>query len=207
MSNQNTVAGFFNFPTQVIAVTTEVALLVPAAGVYAGLPSPTLPVGSGVTVSPVADITGIGSTEDLHRFNIRIAGKIANPGGGNLVVKLYQVPFANVGTISATGSVTSAGAPGSGDVAVTTFTSLTAPANPSQFAYDADLMWSSAVNRIDGWMQGTAAGTLLAPTVITAPVTSGVTLGNALNFLVSFTFSVANAANSIQLSEFVVERV
>jgi hypothetical protein len=32
-------------------------------------------------------------------------------------------------------------------------------------------------------------------------------LGNALNFLVSFTFSVANAANSIQLSEFVVERV
>jgi hypothetical protein len=207
MSNQNTVAGFYNIPAQVITVTTETALLVPAAGVYAGLPSPVLPAASGLTVSPSPDIVGVGSTLDLRRFNVRLSGKIANPGGGNVTVKMYQVPFASLGVISAAGSVTSAGAPGSGDVAVTTFTALTTPANPSSFEYEVDLLWSATVNRIDGFMQGIAAGTLLAPTVISAPVTSGVTLANALNFLPSFTFATGNAANSIQISEFVIERV
>jgi hypothetical protein len=207
MSNANTVNGFYNLPTQVITVNTEIALLVPAQGAYAGLPSPTLPASAGLTASLSPDIVGVGSTLDLHRFNVRIGGKFANPGGGNVTVKLYQVPLVGVGVISATGSVTSGGAPGSGDVAVTTFTALTTPANPSSFSYEVDLLWSAAVNRIDGWMAGIAAGTVLAPTVITAPVTSGVTLATALNFLPSFTFATANAGNSVTISEFVVERV
>jgi hypothetical protein len=207
MSNQNTVAGFFNIPAQVITVNTETALLVPASGVYAGLPSPVLPASSGLSLSPTADITGIGSTQDLHNFKIRLAGKIANPGGGNLTVRMYQVPLAGVGVISATGSVTSAGAPGSSDVTLTSFGAVTTPANPSSFSYEMNLLWSSAVNRIDGYFSGIANGTLVNNTVVTAPVTSGVTVASALNFLPSFTFATANAGNSIQLSEFTIERV
>jgi hypothetical protein len=206
MSNQNTVAGFYNIPAQVITVSTEVALLVPAAGVYAGLPSPVLPAASGLSASPSPDITGIGSTLDVHRFNVRLTGKVANPGGGNLALRLYQVPFANVGVISAAGSVTSAGAPGSGDVILVTFTSITAPANPSTFSVEADLVWSSSVNRIDGYFFGNANGVFMDFAEVTA-VTSGVATANQLNFLPSFQFSVANATNSVQLSEFVVERV
>ena len=206
MSNQNTVAGFFNIPAQVITGTTETALLVPAAGVYAGLPSPVLPASSGLTVSPSPDITGIGSTLDVRRFNLRLAGKIANPGAGNFTLKFYQVPFANLGVISASGSVTSAGAPGSGDVAVHSFAAAAA-ANPSDFTAELFLIWSSAVNRIDGSAKYYLSGAFVAEAVLSAPVTSGVTLANALNFLPSFTFATGNAGNSVQISEFVIERV
>lgn len=207
MSNANTVAGFFNLPAQIITVNTETALLVPAASVYPGLPSPTLPASSGLSIAPSPDITGIGSTLDVHRFNLRLSAKVANPGGGNLTIKLYQVPAANVGTISATGSVTSAGAPGSADVLITTCGAITAPANPSTLSYEFDLLWSSVVNRIDGYFAGITNGALVGLTVLSAPVTSGVTSASQLNFLPSFTFATANAANSVQISEFVIERV
>ena len=208
MSNQNTVNGFQNVPAQVITVNTEIAFLVPAASVYPGLPSPTLPVGSGISIAPPPDITGAGSAFDIHSFKIRLTGNVANPGGGNLTVKLYQVASTAVGVIAAAGGVTSAGAVGTGSTIFSTLTAYTTPANPSHFTQEWVVLWSSAVNRLDGYTTGITAANALYPfATVTAPVTSGVATVNQLNFMPSFTFATANAANSVQISEFVIERV
>lgn len=213
MSNQNTVAGVFNLPKQVITVTTEVALLVPAAaGTYPGLPSPVLAASSGLSIAPSPDITGAGSALDLHRFRINLFGKLANPGAGNVTVKLYQVPATGVGVISATGSVTTAGAPGSGDVVFDALTAFTTPANPTDFFVSWDILWDSAANWLHGMHQGlqnaSGSSTVIAlAAVSSAGITSGVATAAQLNFLPSFTFATGNAANGVTVSEYVIERV
>lgn len=207
MSNVNTMAGFYNLPAQVISVNTEIALLVPAAaGVYPALPSPALPASSGLVVEFPNDLAGAMSV-DAHPFKVRIAGVVKNPGAGTLTIKMYQVAQAQVGVIGAAGSVTAAGAPGTGATAIHATAALT-QANPSHFAMEFDLFWSSAVARLDGYVNGVQnTSTLIAQAAISAPLSSGVAAVNQLNFMPSFTFSVANAANSVQLSEFVIERV
>jgi hypothetical protein len=208
MSNQNTCNGVYNVPAQVITGTAETVLLVPAAGLYANYPSPQFPAGSGLSISPPNDITGAGSALDIHAFKLRLVAKVANPGTGNFTLKLYQVPFANLGTISATGSATSTGAPGSGDVIIHTTGTLT-QANPSLIAIEFDLMWSSSVARLDGivWGVNNTSTLIDLGAVSSGGLSSGVATVNQLNFLPSFTFATGNAANSVQVSEFVFERV
>lgn len=209
MANMNTFAGIQNFPAQVITGTSETALLVPAtSGVYPGYPSPQFPASSGLSIAPPNDTTGFGSALDVREFKVRLVARVVNPGAGTLTVKLYQVPFANIGTISATGSVTSGGAPGSGDVLVHTTAALT-QANPSIFAIEYDLVWSSINGRLDGVVTGVQnTSTLISLAAISSGgLSSGVATVSQLNFLPSFTFSAANAGDSVQVSEFVVERV
>src|SRR5271155_416153 len=208
MSNQNTVNGFFNIPAQVVTVSTEVALLVPAAGVYPGLPSPTLPVSSGVSISAPQDaILGLGSTVDVHAFKIRLGARVVNPGAGTLTIKLYQIPAASVGVIAAAGGVTSAGAPGTGANIFHTTGALTM-ANPSIYYEEFLCFWSATNNNLGATHSGLQnASTVIALAAVSNALTTGVTLASALNFMPSFTFSGANAGNSVQVQEFSIDRV
>lgn len=205
MANQNTVTGIYNVPAQVITGTSETALLVPAAGLYPGFPSPQFPAASGLSVSAPQDIAG--GVVDLHEFKIRLVARIANPGGGNFTLKMYQVPFASLGTISATGSVTSLGAPGSGDNVIDAG-SAAAAGNPSIYAVEYQLIWSSVNATLGGTVTGIRnASTLVSLASISAPLSSNVAAVSALNFMPSFTFATGNAGNFVQVSEFVIERV
>lgn len=202
MANNNTVSGVYNVPFQLVTGTTEVALLVPAQGVYTEFPSPLMPAGSGLTVAPPSDITG--SWFDDHKFNIRLTGRIVNTGGGNVTFKMYQVPQAAVGTISATGSVTVAGAPGSGDVSFGTLVAYTTPSS-GNFFVEYQLIWDSVNTKLNGYVFGQ-----VNDSAYVAPVaTTQITVANipAMNFLPSITFATANAADGWAVSEFCIERV
>ena len=77
MSNVNTFAGFYNLPSQAAGNTSANVLVVPSSG-YAGLPSPALPAGSGLTVSVTPDIaTGF---SDVHPFKVKLFGKATTAG-------------------------------------------------------------------------------------------------------------------------------
>src|SRR5258708_6400366 len=114
MSNVNTFGGFYNLPKTVVTATTEQSLLVPAAGVYAGLPSPTLPVGSGISI-PASFDTAANSAFDGKPFVVHVAGVASTAGAASTIIaKLRQVNAVAVGVIGAAGSVTTAGVPGTG---------------------------------------------------------------------------------------------
>lgn len=224
--NANSFIGYDSLPKYILTDTNEHALIVPTAGttpagsswsfpyymsafpslgsIYPGFPSPVLPVNSGLSFSFPPDILGSGAV-DGHPFKVKISCVVANPGGGNLNVRLYQVPFANIGTISATGSVTTAGAPGSGDNVASNI-ALTTPANPSHFWIEYILNWDSSTNRLDGYSIGQHQATSLAQTTLSNPLSSGVTAVNALNFLFSFQFATGNAGNSVTVQEAGIER-
>jgi hypothetical protein len=137
MSNMNSFAGLYNLPKFVISDTNEHALITPSLGnaptgsswsfpyyasgfasatnnIYAGYPSPQFPANSGLCISFSPDSLGSDSVDGAP-FKLKIAGVIANPGGGNLTVRQYQVRSSDLGIISTTGSVNTAGAPGSND--------------------------------------------------------------------------------------------
>jgi len=199
MSNQNSVVGFQNLPAQSITVNTEVALLVPAAGLYPSLPSPALAAGVGLYVTTPPDITG--SDFDGHAFKVRVAGKFFTGAAATLVTKLYQVPPAilTAGTQSTVAN----------DHVVLTNAASASTTGAGSFLVEAQFMWDSA-----SAVLGTTAGlNQTAGAVVTgtpaAALATGYTSGpiNVLNFLPSFTFSAANAANTVTVTEFYIERV
>jgi hypothetical protein len=223
MSNQNTVSGVYQLPKMLVSDTNEHALVVPGptppSGVtwavpyyetslpnngpnpYPGFPSPAFPVNSGLVLSPPTDIAG--SVLDGRPFRLRMTGVMTNPGGGACALKFYQVAFAQLGVIGAAGSVTAAGAPGTG---ATNFSNVALGTANSHFWAEAVLTWDSSLVRIDGYTQGQTLATVLAITTIGTPVTSGVATFNQLNFMPSVTFATGNAGNSLTIQEFVIDR-
>lgn len=201
MSNQNTTAGFYNLPAQSITVTTETTLLTPAAsGVYAGLPSPALPLST--TAAPFGwyigfppDITG-NDTYDGHPFKVRVAGKVFTGASSTLIVKLYEVPAATItaGTQSTIG----------GDHLVFTSPTITAFTGAGSFVYEAEFIWDSTSKALNGQTTvNLSNGTFTALAGTSALASLGV---GDLNFIPSFTFGTANAGNFVQLTEFVIDR-
>jgi len=76
------------------------------------------------------------------------------------------------------------------------------------FWYEADLVWDSTSNRLGGVVESISnvvGGNTVyqARTVFTGVAVTGVA---DLNFIPFFTFSVANAANTVTISEFAVDR-
>lgn len=223
MANINSFGGVYNVPKMVVADTNEHALTVPVlagapsgvtwavpyyasaftsnANPYAGFPSPVFPVNSGLCIGFPPDVAG-SLAVDGHPFKIKLAGVANNPGGGACTLKLYQVPLASLGVISATGSVTSAGAPGSGDTSIASLSLGTASAH---FLVEAVMIWDSGLARLDGYTVGTSNATLLDLTA-TSAVSSGVAAVSALNFMPSVTFATGNAANALTVQEFSLER-
>ena len=209
MSNQNTVDAYYNVPTQVITVNTETALLLPATGTYPSTPSPlfqpqivsSVSYQPGLSLAPSPDIAG--SVLDGHKFVVRHTGLINNTGGGNVTFKMYAVPAAAVGTVSATGSVTTAGAPGSGDVAMGGPTAFTTP-NSGCYFVEYHLIWDSTNGKLNGVAFGQVNDSAYqAPVAITQAALAAI---SAFNFLPSITFGTANAADSWTVKEFCIER-
>jgi hypothetical protein len=234
MANQNTVIGYYNLPKMTVTDGNNHALTVPTLGSgvpsgvtwgapyyetslasnsqnpYPGFPSPALPANSGLTVSFPADVAGAMSV-DAHAFKLKLSGVFANAGASTVVVKMYQVPFANLGVISAAGSVTTAGAPGTGDNSlITSGLSFTAPPSTAgAFYVELNLIWDSNSGIIVGTSKGfgnnAGANQYITEAALTALVTPGTSV-NSLNFMPSFTFGSANAANSVTVNEFAIER-
>jgi hypothetical protein len=193
------VVGVQNLPAQSITGTTETALLVPAAGLYPSFPSPTYAAGTGLWLGTPPDIQG--SDFDGHAFKVRVAGKVFTGAAATLVTKLYQVPAA---IVAAGTSATVAN-----DVVVVTNAASASVTGAANFVVEAQFIWDSASLKL-----GTSAGinqvagaavtpTLVSPTLVyAAPATI-----NVLNFIPSFTFSAGNAANTVTVTEFFIERV
>jgi hypothetical protein len=231
MSNQNTVAGVYNLPQFNVggSSTSEFALMVPGPtpptnitwvgpyynttlpnngpNPYPGFPSPAYPVNSGLSITPTPDILGAESF-DGRAFKVKLHAVIANGGGGNVSVKLYQVSAAQVGVIGAAGSVTTAGAPGTGATTTGTVTLTTPPATGTGVYLEYVFLWDSSSKILQGYRSGiytsTSTGTFLALTA-TTNLTSISTI-SALNFMPSFTFATGGT-NNVTVQEFSIERV
>lgn len=196
MSNQNTVVGVYNLPAQSITSGTETALLVPAQGAYPGYPSPTLAAGAGLFLAVPQDITGAGSCVDGHELKIRIVGKVA-VASGTFQVKLYQVPAA----ISAAGTQATL----TNDNVVFAPASQTPAATPNNFWVDFYMLWDSGSQLLNGYGSD-AIGNLPSPPVFALGTQRTVTTISGLQFIPSFTFGTGNAANSVTITEFTIER-
>lgn len=198
MSNVNSFLGYQNLPTQVIATTTNATpLLVPAQGTYGTLPSPLLPAGGALHLDLGGDILS-NATYDGHSFTVRVAGKINVGATGNFTTSLKLGTSTTVANNTVIGSSTAASA---------VATALTAGAY--NFWFEVEFIWDSISQSLTGVASGLIAGTLKAQTAF-APGVS-VTLPSAgvsptFQFLPDFLFSVANAANSVTVTEFLIDR-
>lgn len=214
MSNMNTVAGVYNVANTIGVSTANRALLVPAAGVYAGFPSPVYPASSAITVSAPPDIAA--GEFDGHSFRVAITGAVTLAATSTFGVGLWQVPAVAAGGIgvgtSTTNPVTTAGIITAGGnpctvlQAATVSGSITGPIT-FNFGLELALLWDSVSKQLGGWLSydlinGVAIGTW--GTAIASPVASvGV---SDLNFVAAFTFGTANAANVVTVREFVINR-
>jgi hypothetical protein len=213
MSNVNTTAGYYNLPSQAAGNTSANVYLVPASGLFgSGLPSPTLPAGSGLTVSLTPDIaTGF---SDVHPFKVKCYGKANTSGAASTIIPiLYNVPAVAVGQISAAGSVTSTGVVGTGPTLLHTCATIASSAVTTvEFAYEWTLLFNSTAGSLVGFCStsftnftSTPAYTINA--VLTGtPIASGLKFAD-LNFEMTFTFSAATAPNAVQITEFSIDRV
>lgn len=211
MPNVKDAGGVSFVPAQLITGAAETVLLVPAAGVMGQFPSQVLPAGSGLSIGvPVA------YPFDGFPFKIRLNGKYANPGGGTFTPKLYQLAAATVGVIGAAGSATSTGAPGTGDNAFAAPTGLALAPTPGSFWFELTCMWDSGSTKLNGNFLGQINNTNQALTAATQLTVAAISQSSAtgpgailtnLNFLPSFTFSVANAGNSVSIDEFAISSI
>jgi hypothetical protein len=202
MANVNSTAGFYNLPAQAITVNTEVALKVPASG-YPSLPSPLLASGVGLPVIFPADIAG-SMSNDGHSFVVRVAGKAHTAASYTLVVNLYQVPA----SIIAAGSQATVG----NDHAVITNAASAGFSGDQNFLVEGRFIWDSVSGALNGFVTAAiVAGANVAPnsgtagTLVVTSAQSSVKQAD-LNFMPTFTFGTANAANSITVTELVIDR-
>jgi len=213
MSNQNSVAGYYNIPSQVIgAVSTEIALLVPPTGTYPGTPSPLFQpqTVSGTSYQPglslaVPQDLVAGGAFDGRKFVVRHTGRIVNPASAvNVTFSMVVVPGANVGTVSATGSVTTAKAPGSSDLDLGDLGAYTTPASGNYFV-EYQLIWDSVNGKLNGTVYGQCSNSAyVAPAAITQ---ASITTLSDMNFLPTITFAAtAQATAAWVVDEFVIER-
>jgi hypothetical protein len=208
MSNVNTFAGVYNVPAQLITTGTATALLVPASG-YPGYPSPLFPKNSGLSIAPPADITT--GTLDGRPFKVRCSGIYNTGTSSTFLMSFAQVSSANVGVIGAAGGVTSTGVLGTGATVIGAGTVGTGVTGAGSFSLEATLIWDSTSKQLSGNIGGpasfvNASGQISTFTPIT--VTTRVASLNFvdLNFLATFTFGSSNAANSVTVTEFILDR-
>jgi hypothetical protein len=194
MSNVNSFLGYQNLPAQTITVTTDTPLLVPAQGLYSSLPSPTLAAGAGLYVGLTGDVPN-NATYDGHPFKVRVAGKAFVAATASTFTATLKLGTSNV-SASNTALANATKASGS-----TTAAAL-------NFWLEAELIWDSVSQTLAGVANGVVGGLLLAPTVITAQQVTNPSTGvlASLNFIPSFAFSVANAANTVTVTEFFINR-
>jgi len=214
MANNNTVAGFYNLHSKFIsaAATAFQVFTVPAAGNYAGLPSPALPVGSAISIG-LSDIAGSNAYDD-HAFKVKISGIALGIATSTLTLTLNRITNAQIGQIGAAQPVTSTGVQGTGLNAVTTlFSTLTVGALYAQFYCECFFLWSTSVGRLTGSKFVVSAlsnaGLLPSPPVYAVTTAVGsVTDIKDINFILSASINTAaDATTFVKLNEFTIERV
>lgn len=199
MANVNTSLGFTNLPAQSITTGTATALLVPtSAQNYGTLPSPALAAGSGLYISIPPELSG-SQDWDGHQFRVRIVGIVLSGTTGTFSTTLY------LGTSSTAANDTS--------IAAATSASITGSTTvPFHFSLDSTMLWDSTTQTLTGLTNaqynGVAAITTVVNTVVTATSTpvNASSLSN-LQFIPFFTFGTGNAANTVTIKEFLIERV
>ena len=212
MANSNTIAGFYNLPAKFIPATTALQVFtVPAAGVYAGLPSPALPVGSAISIG-LSDIPGTLAYDD-HAFKVRIVGNALGIATSTLTLTLNQIVNSQIGQIGAAAPVTSTGVQGTGLNAVTTlFSALTLGALSVQFSCELFFLWSTQVPRLTGTKLVVSAlsnaGLLPSPPVYAVTTAVAVSAITDINFILSASINTAaDATTFVKINEFSIERV
>jgi|SRR5882762_2010220 len=195
MSSANTSSGFYGLPAQIIttgggAESTSVPLVVPPFTYNSGfpLPSPTLTAGSPLYVQVPPDIATGSMDWDGHPFRVRLAGKVHT--GATATLTLY-LTLGNSATNGGTG----------GNRISTGVTA--AVTGDNNFVLDTDFIWDSTSAALNSNVSGNGAGSLIATAAGTSK--AGVTQ-STLIFTPFFLFSVANAANSVALAEFTIDR-
>jgi hypothetical protein len=129
------------------------------------------------------------ATYDGHPFTVRVAGKAFVAATASTFTPTLKLGTSNV---SANNTALANATKASGS---TTAAAL-------NFWLEAEFIWDSVSQSLGGVASGVVGGLLLAPTVITAQTV----LPGALNFIPSFAFSVANAANTVTVTEFLIDR-
>lgn len=201
MSSMNTFAGFYNLPA-VVPTSTETGYVIPAAGTYAGLPSPSQ-VAANWLVLPALPGDSNGGVLDYGRpFRVRVSGQANIANSENITVKMYQVTAAKflAGVTATTNgtAIASSGAIASGG------------AVKGQFYMECVLTWDSVSKVLNGFQQGwsslsATSGGVVAPAsaVITAHVTA--LTENDLNFFFTLTAGTGTS-DTIGPIDFTIDR-
>ena len=209
MASQDTSIGYANgLFVQSITTGTETALLVPAtAGIFPGLPSPDQPASAGLDIGVPPDVQF--GVWDGHPFKVRVAGKINTGASITFLANLYYVPAA-IATAQTAATLAN-------DTVVVSNAASAAFSGAGNFVTEAEFLWDSVSKKLVGFVTASqvngvniaansgTAGTNVATSVVTVTYTAGTT-PNPLNFIPSFTFGTANAANTVQLTEFTITR-
>ncbi len=210
MARQDTSYGYPNFNySQVVAVTTETALLAPSAsGVSPYFPSPEFPLSTttyptGVFVGIPADIAG--SVFDGHPFEVVLSFTASSTATTNTLVNLYNAKASSFSGGPAASSYTLATL-GTGCTKVLTGTA-TANLTSSvtiNYVMKTQFLWDS-LTKILSWAGTTQYqnGVLITNAANANATTVAIT---DLNFIPSFTFASA-ATTTVNIKEFVINRV
>jgi hypothetical protein len=211
MANVNSYCGVYNVPKQdfgKIASATEVALLVPAMGLYPEYPNPQYAAASGLGISAGYDF-GTGGVIDGYPFKIKLVMEFVNGGSDTLTVDLYQVPLSILGTVGATGSVNANGAPvvSSSLYDILLDTAAVTGGTASGHLWREWIMhWDSTSDKLDGLVRGCVNNSAEALTAMSAGAIT-ITSAKDLNFILSFTFGTGAATNSVTVLEFTIEKL
>jgi hypothetical protein len=200
-----------SLPAQVITVNTESPLLVPAAGLYSGYPSPVLSAGSGFVLISDPDVqssnptasspTYVNSSLDGSPFLLRAVLLVNTAASYTFIPKIYQVPASVVvnNASSTLGSSTVAN-----DHLIVTGATLTL-SGKGQYVLETQLLWDSVSGKLNGVFDSVTDATYTGLAANTTQLTTVTALD--LNFIMSFTFGTAAATNSVTVKEFSLSRL
>jgi hypothetical protein len=200
MANMNTFNGFQNLPGVVgTSYTTESGYVIPSAGTYPGLPSPTQIAANWLVVPALPGDTTPGGALDYGRpFTVKVNGTITSANSENITVKIYQCTAAKF-----TAGVT---ATGNGTQIATTGTMATGGALKFSFFLECVCHWDSISKTLGGYYYGHHnAGTpaTIGPTTFTNNITG--LAENDLNFFFTLTAGTGTS-DTLGPLDFTVER-
>lgn len=190
---QNGIAPNTNAQT---TVETAVLLSANAFAVAGGFPGGggAIPLSVPATSGPLqGSITANGIWQSGRPFQVKAYGTITTGTTTNFTVKLYQVPAAIVAAGTAATLANDNLLNSSGAQAVNT--------TSSNFEMIAELQYDITSKKLTGTVKWSIAGVLVAEAEITLLTTASAS-ESELNFLLSTTFSAANAANAAQVQYF-----
>jgi len=184
MASVDSSTGFVNLPAQSCTAANQ-TLLVPAAGLYQGLPSPVFSAGSGLFVAldpdyqssnPLATSpTYTNSSVDGKQFRVRIVGLTTAATSSTFQVSLYN------GTSSTTTADTL--------IAITPSYTITT-ASTINWVFETNLLWDSTSSKLNGWFWSDVNNVVPSFAAITSVTSLSVT---SLAFIPSFSFGTTGS--------------